>query len=109
MENSKNKAIKAKLQLLLFQLEETLNDPPTVLDLIEWKENIEHIMNQISNIFDTVYDCLQDLVTEAVRRVEVHVQNLYEEAPPKEIEQSGHDYFQQVGFVISEINSLKSI
>jgi hypothetical protein len=108
-ETPKDEAAKAKLQLLLFQLSEILNDPPTILDLADWRDNISHVMDQIKEVSELAYNRLEDLVVEVVRRGEVHVDDLDSEAPPNQSERTAHEYFAQVAFVTSEINSLKSI
>ncbi|NGX51497.1 MAG: hypothetical protein K1060chlam2_01363 [Chlamydiae bacterium] len=107
-EQSKEEATKTKLQLLLYQLGELLNEPPTTLDLPDWRDNVTYIMEEIRDISELAFNHLEDLVAEVVRLGEVHVADLDEDAPPKQTERTGYDYFKQVGFVSSEINSLKS-
>lgn len=109
LETPKDEATKQKLQVLLFQLGEIIKDPPTILDLSVWEDNIELVMDEIKEVCELAYDRLDDLVIEVIRRGEIHVKNVDEEMPPNEVEQTEHEYFQQVGFVTSEINSLKSI
>ena len=109
LETPKDEATRQKLQLLIFQLSEIINDPPTILDLADWEDNIEHVMNEIKDVSEMAYDRLDDLVIEVVRRGEIHVKDVDDEVSPKQSEQTAHEYFQQVAFVTSEINSLKSI
>lgn len=109
MESPKDKATKAKLQLLLYQLGETLKDPPIMLDVIYWKDTVEETMKQIKMSSELAYNRLEDLVDEAVRRAEAHVIDLDNEDTGQELGRTSHEYFEQVAFVTSEINSLKSI
>jgi len=108
-ELTKDEASREALEVLLFQLMELLKGPPVFLDLPEWRENVEDVMNKIKDLSEVAYENLEDLVVEAVRRVEVHVQDLDENTEPQQTERSAQEYFTQVGFVSSEINSLKSI
>jgi len=108
-ESTDEEASKEALQLLLYQIMELLKAPPVVLDLPDWRENVEHVMNEIRKHSELAYDNLQDLVVEAVRRAEVHVQDFDEGAQPQQTERSSQEYFTQVGFISSEIHSLKSI
>ena len=108
-ELTKDEASREALEVLLFQLMELLKSPPVVLDLPDWRENVEDVMNKIKDLSEVAYENLEDLVIEAVRRAEVHVQDLDENTQPQQTERSAQEYFTQVGFVSSEINSLKSI
>lgn len=100
---------KEKMQILLFQLGELLKDPPIVLNLADWRDSVEDVMDEIEGLSPYARDRLQDLVTEAIRRAEVHVDDLDSDAPPNKTEMSAQEYFAQIAFVGSEINALKSI
>jgi len=108
-ENPSDEASKEKLQLLLFQLGETLKDPPVVIDIYSWRDSVEVIMEEIQKVSPYAYNMLEDLITETVRIANIHVSDLDRNAPPNEIEQSSMKYFEQVAFVNSEINNLKSM
>jgi len=105
----KDDATKAKLQVLFFQLNEILKDPPTILDFPEWKDNISYVMDQIKELSELVYNRLDDLVTELIRRGENHVSDLDVDAAPQQTERSAYKYFEQLAYIESEINSLKSL
>jgi len=107
-ENPKDEAAKEKLQLLLYQLSEILNEPPTTLDLPDWKDNVAYVMDQIKGVSELGYNHLEGLVIEVVRRGEVHVADLDEDASAAQTERTAYEYFEQVAFVASEINTLKS-
>ncbi|MCB1110784.1 MAG: hypothetical protein KDK64_07350 [Chlamydiia bacterium] len=102
-------ASKEKLQLLLFQLGEQLKDPPIVIDMYDWRETVEIIMTEIQEVAPIIYEQLEDLVVGAMRLAERHVSDLDRDASPKEIEQSSMEYFEQVAFVTSEVNRIKSL
>ena len=104
-----DEASKTKLQVLLFQLAELLKDPPIVINLPDWRDNVEDVMDEIEGLSPYVRDHLDDLITEVIRRAEVHVDDLDREAAPNETERSYHEYFTQVAFVASEINAIKSL
>ncbi|MCB1072475.1 MAG: hypothetical protein H7A41_03640 [Chlamydiales bacterium] len=104
-----DEASKEKMQLLLYQLGELLNDPPIVINLPDWRDSIEDIMDEIEELSPYARDRLQDLITEAIRRAEVHVDDLDSDASPNKTEMSAQEYYTQVAFVSSEINALKSI
>ena len=98
---------KEKLNLLLFQLGEHLNDPPVVINLNDWRDTAQDILEEIAEVSPFARNRLDDLVTEAVRRAEIHVDDLDSDAAPTQSEKSAHEYYTQVGFVMSEINDLK--
>lgn len=100
---------KERLQVLLFQLSEQLKDPPLMIDLYDWRDTMEILMKEIKEISTFAYDRLDDLVNEAMRLAEKHVQDLDRDAPPKESEQSAMNYQEQIAFVTSEINTIKSL
>jgi len=102
-------ASKEKLQLLLFQLGEQLKDPPIMIDLYDWIDTVEIIMKDIQEVSPYVHDRLDNLVTEAARLANKHVMDLDKDAPPKDSEQSAMEYFEQIAFVASEINAVKSL
>ncbi|QVL58336.1 MAG: hypothetical protein KFB93_04435 [Simkaniaceae bacterium] len=104
-----DEASKEKMQLLLFQLVELLKDPPIVINLQDWRDSVEDVIDEIEELSSFAYDRLQDLVAEAIRRAEVHVRDLDSDVPPQQTEKSYHEYFAQVAFVSSEINALKSL
>ena len=56
-----------------------------------------------------MHDRLDDLVREASRLANKHVMDLDRDAPPKDSEQSAMEYFEQIAFVASEINAIKSL
>ena len=109
MESPKDKSTQEKLQILLYRLEETLKDPPIMLDIFIWKDAVEQTMKQIKEASELAYNRLEDLVDEAVRRAESHVVDLDNEQSFQEVERTSCEYFEQVAFVTSEINALKSI
>lgn len=104
----KDEASKEKLRVLLFQLSELLNDPPIVINWLDWTETIEDLMDEIEELSSFARNRLDDLIVEALRRARVHVEDLDSEAPPTQTERSAHEYYAQVAFVSSEINDLKS-
>lgn len=108
-EMPQDEASKEKMQLLLFQLSELLKDPPIVINLPDWRESVEDVMEEINELSSYAHDRLQDLVIEGVRRVEVHVEDLDSDAAPNKTESSAHEYYAQVAFINSEINALKSL
>lgn len=105
---SHDEASKEKLQLLFYQLAELLKDPPVVINLFDWRDSVENVMNEIEEISPHVRERLQDLVTEVIRRAEAHVDDIDSDALPHKMEVSSQEYFTQVAFVTSEINALKS-
>ena len=104
-----DEASKEKMQLLLYQLGELLNDPPIVINLPDWRDSIEDIMDEIEELSPYARDRLQDLISGAIRRAATHVDDLDSDAPPNKTEMSAHEYYKQVAFVTSEINALKSL
>lgn len=104
----KDEPSKEKFRMLLFQLGEMLNDPPIVINFLDWRETIEDLMEEIEELSPFAFGRLDDLVTEALRRAGTHVEDLDSDAAPGQIEKSEHEYFAQVAFVASEINDLKS-
>ncbi|MEM8728258.1 MAG: hypothetical protein AAGE99_06165 [Chlamydiota bacterium] len=105
----RDKASKEKMRLLLYQLGELLNDPPIVINLIDWSDSIEDIMDEIEDLSPFARNRLQGLITEVVRRAEVHVDALDSDALPTKTETSAQEYYAQVAFAHSEINALKSL
>ncbi len=104
-----DKAAKSKLQVLLFQLTELLKDPPIIINLPDWRDNVEGVLEEIGALSPDAYDRLQSLVAEAIRRAVAHVGDLDNEAAPNKTERSYNEYFTQVAFVTSEINAIKSL
>ncbi|MCB1107671.1 MAG: hypothetical protein KDK76_06220 [Chlamydiia bacterium] len=102
-------ASKEKLHILLYQLSEQLKNPPIVIDLHDWRESVEIIMKEIEEFSPYVFERLEDLVVEAIRLANIHVLDLDKEAPPKEVEHSAIEYQEQIAFVSSEINAIKSL
>ncbi|MBI3211279.1 MAG: hypothetical protein HYZ47_01150 [Simkania negevensis] len=100
---------RAKLSLLLFQLGELFKDPPTVLDYYDWSDNIDYILGEINQLSSTAFNRLEDLVIEAQRRGKQHVDDIDADEAPSVIEHSSYLYFEQVSFITSEINSIKSL
>lgn len=98
-----------KINSLLFELESLLNDPPLEIDLYSWIDDVDHVMDKISENSPHAFSYLEGLVLEAEKRAEQHVKNLDAEEEPHIIEESRNLYFEQVGFTLSEINALKSI
>lgn len=98
-----------RLNLLLFQLGELVKDPPTALDIEDWKKNVEYVMQEIRDISDHVYDRLDDLVTEVVRIGEEHIHQIDMDEAPSVVARSGELYFTQIAYLNSEINMLKSL
>ena len=98
-----------KINTLLFELESLLNDPPLEIDLYSWINDVDHVMDKISENSPHAFSYLENLVLEAEKRAQEHVKNLDDEEEPHIIEESHNHYFEQVGFILSEINSLKSI
>ena len=105
----KDDASKEKLQVLLYQLSEQLKDPPIMVNLNDWRDTVEFLMRDIQELSTYIHDRLEDLVDEAVRLAIQHVMDLDQDAPPKESEQSSMNYFEQVAFVSSEMNAIKSL
>lgn len=108
MQAPKDETSKEKLRILLFQLSELLNDPPVVINFHDWTETVEDLMDEIEEFSSFVRNRLDDLVVEALKRANIHVEDLDNDAPPNQIERSAHEYYTQVAFVTSEINNLKS-
>ena len=102
-------ASKEKLQLLLFQLGEQLKDPPIMIDLYNWRDNVEIIMKDIQEVSPYVHDRLDDLINEAMRLANKHVMDLDRDISRRDSEQSAREYFEQIAFVASEINAIKSL
>ena len=102
-----SQAVKKKINLLLFELENLLNDPPIEIDLYSWIDDVDRVMDKINENSPHAFSYLESLVLEAEKRAEEHVRNLDEEEEPHIIEESRNLYFEQVGFTLSEINSLK--
>ncbi len=100
---------KEKLQLLLFQLGEQLKEPPIMIDLYNWRDTVEIIMKDIQEVSPYVHDRLDALISEAMRLVHKHVMDLDRDISRKDSEQSAMDYFEQIAFVASEINAIKSL
>lgn len=99
---------KEKLAVLLFQLSEQLKSPPVIIDFYDWREDVEYTLKEIKELSPFAFERLDDLVSEAIRIAALHVSNMDRDASPKELEQSSMDYHEQVAFVLSEINSVKS-
>ena len=64
------------MQLLLYQLGELLNDPPIVINLPDWRDSIEDIMDEIEELSPYARDRLQDLISAAIRSAAIHVDDL---------------------------------
>lgn len=107
-EMPQDEASKEKLRMLLFELSELLNDPPIVINFHDWRETVEDLMDEIKELSPFVQSRLDDLVIEALKRANIHVEYLDNDAPPSQTKKSAHEYYAQVAFVVSEINSLKS-
>lgn len=108
VEMPQDEASKEKLRMLLYQLSELLNDPPIVINIRDWTETIEDLMDEIEELSPFVRNRLDDLVVEALKRAHIHVEDLDSDAPSNQTERSAHEYYAQVAFVSSEINNLKS-
>lgn len=104
-----DEASREKLQLLLFQLGEELKDPPIVIDIITWRENVEIAMEGIREVSPYVFERLEDLINEVIRLAQKHVMDIDNDLPPNEVEQSAMKYYQQVSIINSEINAIKSL
>lgn len=104
----KDEAGETKLGLLLFQLGELVKDPPTTVDLYDWRYNIDHVMKEIKDLAPDYYEQLDDLVTAVQMEGERHVSDIDAEEAPNVIAHSGEHYFAKVAHLISEINRLKS-
>lgn len=100
---------KEKLKLLLFNLGEMLKDLPIIIDLYNWRDDVEYVMEEIKSLCPYIYNRLEDLVSRASQLAALHVNALDSDAPPNELEQSRINYFGQIAFVNSEINAIKSL
>jgi len=103
-----NEEQRSKLNVLLFQLGDLLKEPPTILDVHDWKNNIDYVMQEIREISSEAYEKLDDLVTQVWRLGEQHVYEIDSDEPPNVVAHSAEKYFEQVSYVTSEINSLKA-
>ncbi|MBF5058906.1 hypothetical protein [Candidatus Neptunochlamydia vexilliferae] len=104
-----DEAAKTKLQVLFFQLGELLKDPPDIMNLSDWRDNVEYALTEIHEISDSAYERLHMLAHEAINRAIIHVNHIDKDMPPDQLERSSAEYFEQVGFITSEINALKSM
>ena len=104
-----DEASKIKLHLLLYQLSEHLKDPPVVIDLYDWRDNLDHLMEEIEELSPYAYQSLRDLVDQALRIATEHVSDLDKDLAPRELQNSSMNYNKQLAFVMSEINRLKSL
>jgi len=102
-----DEASKKQFNTLLFQLGELLNDPPVVIGLYGWMDDVDEVMEKIQKLSPEAYDRLEDLVSEAVQRANQHVSDIDAEADPKVLEHDSNLYFEEIAFVSSEINNLK--
>lgn len=96
-----------KLHSLFYQLSELIKSLPTILDFYDWVGRVDYIMQEIRDLSDRAYERLNDLVLELERIAEKHVEDLDEDVSPRVAASSAEKYFQQVSYVISEINQLK--
>lgn len=96
-----------KLNLFLCQLGELIKEPPTVLNYYDWKSNIDYLMQEIHDVSDATYEKFNDLVAQVMEVGEEHVYFVDSDEPPNVISRSMEQYFKQVSYLTSEINSLK--
>ena len=108
-QKSKDEATQTKLGLLLFQLGELAKDPPTTVDLYDWRFNLDHVMEEIKELAPDYHERLYDLVTAIQAQGEQHVTDIDAEEAPNVIAHSGQIYFEKVSILNSEINQLKSL
>lgn len=110
MKNSESEENKNQILGLLSQIAEMLKEPPIIIDFYDWREDLEQMMREIHSLSPHIHDRLDDLVSEAIRLGALHVNDIdKEEISPNEVEQSSINYYEQIAFINSEINSIKSL
>ena len=102
-------AAHTKLNLLLFQLSESVKIPPTIVDLYDWRYNVDYVMGQIKELAPDHYNRLDDLVTAVQLQGQNHITDIDADEAVNVIAHSSEHYFEKVSMLISEINHLKSL
>ena len=97
------------MKILFLRLLELVKDPPVVLGIYTWKRDVDEVSRDIKTLSLPVFNLIEDLIVEAVRRAEIHIRDLEDEAPPRDILTDNNLYFEHASFLISEINRLKAI
>jgi len=100
---------KVKLGLLLFELGELFKNPPITIDYFDWTDRVDHVMDEIGRVSVQVFERIEALVSLVVLKAKEHVDDIDGDAMGNEIEQSSIRYYEQVGFLTSEINTIKGL
>jgi uncharacterized protein YgfB (UPF0149 family) len=100
---------KQELQMLLFDLEETMHNNPMPDTYYSWASDLDVIMGVMKKKYRTCHDHLNDLVLELQRVAKRHMVDLEDQDDPTRTMHSAEEYNRQMGYVMSELRALKSL